>query len=154
MASRPSSTIRFESTTVINRPIDDVFARLADLGGYAAWLPRTGLFGSCRQTSEGPVGKGTTYVDSSRMGRFPGEITEFQPPSRIAFSETMRMFGRDMMQARPSYTLTSEDASTVVHHVAEGELFGLMRLFKPVAAWMAKSERTRVVTSLERSLEH
>ena len=42
---------------------------------------------------------------------------------------------------------------TIVHHVAEGELFGLMRLMKPVAALLARSERWRTVESLRRSLE-
>jgi hypothetical protein len=42
---------------------------------------------------------------------------------------------------------------TIVHHVAEGELFGLMRLMKPVAALLARSERARTVESLRRSLE-
>jgi hypothetical protein len=42
---------------------------------------------------------------------------------------------------------------TGVHHVAEGELFGMMRLMKPVAALLARSERARTVESLRRSLE-
>lgn len=153
MKTRHSSTIRFESTTTIDRPIDEVFAQLTDLSRYAAWMPRTGLFGTCRQTSEGPVTKGTTYVDSSRMGPFPGKVTEFVRPSRVAFTETMRMFGRDMMQARPGYILESSGAQTVVHHAAEGELFGVMRIMKPLAAWMANSERERVLRSLKRALE-
>ena len=153
MKHRRSTTVPFESTTTIGRPIEDVFARLTDLSGYGAWMPRTGLFGSCRQTSDGPVGKGTTYVDSSRMGQFPGEVTEFESPSHVAFSETMSMFGRDMMQARPGYRLESNETSTVVHHAAEGELFGVMRMMRPMAGWMAKSERNRILRSLKRSLE-
>jgi hypothetical protein len=34
-----------------------------------------------------------------------------------------------------------------------GELFGVMRLMKPVAALLARSERARTVASLRRSLE-
>ncbi len=153
MKNRPSSTIRYESTTTIDRPIDDVFARLSDLDKYSAWMPRTGLFGGCRQTSDGPVGKGTRYVDSSRMGSFAGEVTAFERPSRLAFSETLRVLGRDMMQARPGYELTSNGTRTVVHHVAGGKLFGAMRIMKPVAIWMSRSERSRVLRSLKRSLE-
>jgi hypothetical protein len=33
--------------------------------------------------------------------------------------------------------LEADDDSTVVHHVAEDELYGPMRLLKPAAAWMA-----------------
>ena len=57
------------------------------------------------------------------------------------------------MQARPAYDFTSTATRTVVHHVAEGELFGPMRIMKPVAIWMARSERSRVLRSLKRSLE-
>ena len=57
------------------------------------------------------------------------------------------------MQARPEYILEADGDKTIVHHVAEGELFGMMRLMKPVAALLARSERARTVESLRRSLE-
>ena len=100
-----TSTIRFESRTVIQRPVGAVFERLADLPGYTRWMHRTGLFRRCGLTSEAPVRKGTTYFDATRMGTFEGEVTEFVPPSRIAFRETLRWFGSGMTQARPEYFL-------------------------------------------------
>jgi uncharacterized protein YndB with AHSA1/START domain len=153
MKKAASSTVRYESRTTIDRAIGDVFARLADLGGYGTWMHRTGLFRRCGQTSDGPLGEGTAYFDASRMGTFRGEVTDFQPPSRIAFRETLRWFGSDLMEARPGYFLVADQETTIVHHVAEGELFGLMRLMNPVAALLAKSERARTVESLRRSLE-
>jgi hypothetical protein len=87
------------------------------------------------------------------MGTFRGQITDYQPPSRIAFRETLRWFGFELMEARPEYFLAVDRDRTIVHHVAEGELFGLMRLMKPMAALLARSERTRTVKSLRRSLE-
>jgi len=153
MKTMARSTVRFESRTTINRPIEEVFARLADLPGYRAWMHRTGLFRRCDQTSDGPLGKGTAYFDATRMGTFRGEVTDFEPPSRIGFRETLRWFGSDVMEARPEYFLEADQEQTIVHHVAEGELFGWMRMMKPVAALMANSERTRTVASLRRSLE-
>jgi len=87
------------------------------------------------------------------MGTFRGVVTDFQPPSRIGFRETLRWFGSEVMEARPDYVLEADQGKTIVHHVAEGELFGWMRLMKPMAALMAKSERARTVGSLKRSLE-
>jgi hypothetical protein len=88
------------------------------------------------------------------MGTFNGRVTAFQPPSRIAFVETLRLFGSDVMEARPEFSLEKDDLDgTLLHHVAEGRLFGIMRLMKPFAALMAKAERTRTVESLRRSLE-
>ena len=57
------------------------------------------------------------------------------------------------MEARPEYSLEADQEATIVHHVAQGELFGWMRLMKPVAALLAKSERARTLRSLKRSLE-
>jgi hypothetical protein len=87
------------------------------------------------------------------MGTLEGEVTEFVPPSRIAFRETLRWFGSGMMQAGPEYFLDGDEDETVVHHIAVGELFGWMRLMKPAAALLAKVERTRTLNSLKGSLE-
>jgi len=137
----------------IDRPISDVFARLADLDGYKTWMRRTGLFRRSGQTSDGPLGLGTAYFDATRMGTFRGEVTDYEPPARIGFRETLRWFGSDLMEARPEFILEAEGDKTIVHHIAQGELFGMMRLMKPVAALMARSERARTIESLRRSLE-
>ena len=148
-----ASTVRFESRTVIERPVEVVFERLADLPGYSRWMHRSGLFRRSGLTSEAPVRIGTTYFDATRMGTFEGEVTEFMPPTRIAFRETVHWFGSGSSQARPEYVLEQDGAATVVHHVAVGELFGWMRFMRPAAALMARVERTRTLKSLKRSLE-
>ncbi len=99
------SVIRFEAQTVIRRPANEVFERLADLPGYRQWMHRDGVFGGTDLTSALPVRAGTTYVDRTRMGRFVGEVTEHAPTSRLAFSETFSIFGHPLTQARPSYVL-------------------------------------------------
>ena len=153
MTKRASTTVRYEPRATIDRPISDVFARLADLDGYRTWMRRTGLFRRSGQTSGGPIGLGTAYFDATRMGTFRGEVTNYEPPARIGFRETLRWFGSDLMEARPEYILEADQDKTIVHHIAEGELFGMMRLMKPVAALLARSERARTVESLKRSLE-
>ena len=153
MTRRSSTTVRYETHTTIDRPVSDVFARLADLDGYTTWMRRTGLFRRSGRTSDGPLGPGTAYFDATRMGTFRGEVTDYEAPARIGFRETLRWFGSDLMEARPNYILEADRDKTVVHHVAEGGLFGIMRLMKPVAALLARSERTRTVQSLKRSLE-
>jgi hypothetical protein len=87
------------------------------------------------------------------MGTFRGEVTVYEPPARIGFRETLRWFGSDLMEARPEYILEADGDKTIVHHVAEGDLFGMTRLIKPIAALLARSERTRTIESLKRSLE-
>src|SRR3954447_5487240 len=153
MTKTASTTVRYETRTTIDRPITDVFARLSDLDGYRTWMRRTGLFRRSGRTSDGPVGLGTAYFDATRMGTFHGDVSDYEPPARIGFRETLHLFGSDLMEARPEYVLEADRDKTVVHHIAEGELFGVMRLMKPVAALLARSERARTVKSLRRSLE-
>ena len=85
-----STTVRYEAQTTIDRPIGEVFARLADLDGYGTWMHRTGMFRRAGKTSHGPLGPATEYVDATRMGTFRGQITDYQEPSQIAFRETLR----------------------------------------------------------------
>jgi uncharacterized protein YndB with AHSA1/START domain len=153
MTNRASTTVRYETRTTIDRPIGDVFARLTDLNGYRTWMRRTGLFRRSWQTSDGPLAVGTAYFDATRMGTFRGVVTDYEPPTRISFREILHRFGSDLMEARPQYILEADGDKTVVHHVAEGELFGIMRLMKPVAALLASNERARTVESLRHSLE-
>src|SRR3954451_14472838 len=147
------SVIRFEAQTVIRRPANEVFERLADLTGYREWMHRDGVFGGTGLTSPLPARPGTPYVDRTRMGRFVGEVTEHVRTSRLAFSETFSIFGHPLTQARPSYVLEVDGDSTVVHHTAEAELYGVARLFKPVAARIVTRERSHTLASLKRSLE-
>jgi len=90
MTRRGSTTVRYETRTTIDRPIGDVFALLADLDGYTTWMRRTGLFRRAGQTSDEPLRLGTTYFDATRMGTFHGEVTDYEPPARIGFRETLR----------------------------------------------------------------
>jgi uncharacterized protein YndB with AHSA1/START domain len=139
--------------SVIARPIDDVFGRLVDLRDYARWMPRLGMFIRSGQTSEGPVGVGTTYYDRGWMGTFLGEIKEFHAPSRVAFKEELRWLGVTVMEARPEYELVSTPGGTRVHHTAEARLFGIFKIMTPLVAWMARAERSRTVHALRDSLE-
>ena len=137
----------------VHGPVTGGHQRPQRLALSAAARPRRPLLLEHTPSRPDPRGPGTVYVDATRMGTFRGQITGYQPPSRIAFRETLRWFDSDLMEARPEYLLEADRDRTIVHHRAEGELFGLMRLMKPVAALLARSERTRTVKSLKRSLE-
>ena len=106
-----TTTIRYETRTTIDRPMGDVFAQLAEIDGYRTWMHRTGLFRRSGRTSDGPLGAGTAYFDATRMGTFHGQISDYQPPSQIAFRETLRWFGTDLMEARPGYLLEADGGS-------------------------------------------
>ena len=145
--------IRVELDATIARSIEDVFAQLIDLAGYACWMPRRDLFIRSDVTSDGPMGVGTTYYDKTWMGTFRGEVVAFHAPTTVAFKETLRWLGMRVMEARPAYQLAATEAGTKIHHVGEGQFYGIFRLIGPVGACMARGERMRTLRALKQSLE-
>ena len=67
-----------------DRPIDEVFAYVADFASTAEWDPGVA---SARRFGDGPVGRGARYaVDAVFLGRtLPMEyrIVDFEPPHRV-----------------------------------------------------------------------
>lgn len=145
--------VHVELDSMINRPPEDVFERLTNISDYARWMPRSGVFIKSEKTSAGPVEKGSTYYDKGRMGTFKGEVSDFSKPNRVAFRETLRWLGMRVMEARPGYVLKTVDGGTQVHHVSDGQFYGVFKLMQPMAAVIARGERKRVVNALKRSLE-
>ena len=131
-----------EVDTTIDRPVEDVFDRLTRISEYSSWLPGSIMFTTCRQTSQGPVGPGTTYEDVTKVGTLRGEVRDYVAPLRVAFRETLRWLGRAVMEARMEYTLrAAADGGTEVHHVAEGELRGALGIAEPLVTKLARWER-------------
>lgn len=146
--------IRVEFHETIHRPVEEVFEKLVDIPGYIDWMPRNGLFISCTKDSEGPVGMGTTYSDKTWLGTVRGDISAFERPHKVVFHYTARLLGMKWMEGWPGYVLERDgEASTRVHHVAQGRLYGPFKLIRPLAQRMARQERGRTVDALKRSLE-
>ena len=93
------------------------------------------------------------YRDSSRIGPWQGRVTAFNRPTQIEFRQTLRWFGQDVLEARPTYVLESNDGATLVRHVAEGALYGIFRAMKPATAMLARRERRLIMEALKASLE-
>lgn len=137
----------------INRQKDQVFQYLTDLKGYNEWLPKKGFFRGTKQISTGMPKKGTEFFDYTIFGRFKGEITEFEPPVKIAFSQRLKIFGVLLMESRPEYELQTTKNGTKVLHKGEAELFGLAKLYYPRAEKLAERERRRTVRGLTEALQ-
>ena len=78
--------MRMEHSVVIERPIDEVFELATCLRRCVIW--RSALLAST-QTSEGPVGVGTTFDQEVRLlGKTrinTAVITEYDPPRRFVY---------------------------------------------------------------------
>ena len=152
----PMAVIEFELVRTIKAPIHDVFARLADIGGYADWMPRKGsILRNTQQTSPGDPALGTTYLDDTRFGPTPGEIVEFDAPHSLVFHWwDSSKSGKVKTEGWPGYSLErADDNTTLVRHHAKMHANGIFRLAAPILRRIAVKERTATVDALKASFE-
>jgi uncharacterized protein YndB with AHSA1/START domain len=118
----------FENTVMIRRPIEEVFAFLADFENIPKW---NYAIVETRKVSEGPVGVGTIYqqvrsVPSRSEERF--EVTAHDPPRQLEIRGQLGPF-----PSRLSCTLDAVPEGTRVTNSVELELRGPGRLLGRVA---------------------
>jgi len=129
----------------------EVFARLADLVGYEDWLSDDSTSSGCTRTSAGPIGRGSTYLDRTKMGTMVGEITQHDPPALLEFRQRLTRFGIPVFEATQTNELSACSGGTLLRHRFEATTFGPFRLMERVAAKQATAERMRVLGALHQS---
>jgi uncharacterized protein YndB with AHSA1/START domain len=118
----------FENTVMIGRPIEEVFAFLADFENIPRW---NYAIVETRKVSKGPVGVGTIYrqvrsVPSRSEERF--EVTAYDPPRQLEIQAQLGPF-----PSRLSYALDAVPEGTRVTNSVELQLRGPGRLLGRVA---------------------
>jgi uncharacterized protein YndB with AHSA1/START domain len=115
----------FEATTVVDRPIDEVFAFLADGENDPKFSPRVL---EIRKVTDGAPGVGTIYAstvkDAGMKTKREFELTEFEPPAKIRWAERSKNL---VTAPEGGYDLTpAGDGRTRlrVFNVLEGHGFG------------------------------
>jgi uncharacterized protein YndB with AHSA1/START domain len=115
----------FEVTTVVDRPIEEVFAYLAAGENDPRFSARVL---EMRKATDGPVGVGTIFDSTVKDGGFKTrrefEITEFDAPTKIRWAERSK---QPVVVPEGGYDLAAEGDGTRVrlHNVLEGRgLFG------------------------------
>jgi uncharacterized protein YndB with AHSA1/START domain len=82
---------RFEATVVIDRPIEEVFAFLADGENDPKFSPRVL---EIAKTTEGPPSVGTVYTstvkDAGMKTKREFKLTALEPPTRIRWAEVSK----------------------------------------------------------------
>jgi carbon monoxide dehydrogenase subunit G len=82
---------RFGATVVIDRPIDEVFAFLANGENDPKFSPRVI---EIAKTTDGPPGVGTVYAstvkDAGMKTKREFKLTEFEAPAKIRWAETSK----------------------------------------------------------------
>jgi uncharacterized protein YndB with AHSA1/START domain len=127
---------RFEATVVIDRPIEEVFAFLADGENDPKFSPRVL---EIAKTTDGPPGLGTVYAstvkDAGVKTKREFKLTEFEPPARIRWAEV----SKNLVTAREGgYDLAREGSGTrvTIYNVLGGH--GLGKLIAPLALRSAR----------------
>jgi uncharacterized protein YndB with AHSA1/START domain len=127
---------RFEATVVIDRPIEDVFAFLADGENDPKFSPRVL---EIAKTTEGPPGVGTVYAstvkDAGMKTKREFKLTEFDAPTRIRWTE----ISKNLVTApEGGYDLAPEGNGTrvTIYNVLEGH--GAGKLIAPLALRSAR----------------
>ena len=149
-------TIEFTLERTVQAPIDQVFARLADIEGHNDWMPEKGtMFKSVQQTSSGEPRVGTTYLEETSQGPQPGEIVELEAPKKVTYhwwDESKS--GKLRFEGWPGYSLQpAGENSTLVRHHAKLTMFGMYRWGAPIFKRLAIRERTTTIDALKASFE-
>ena len=139
----------FEIVTVVDRPVADVFAALADLGKAPQWNPGVT---EVRQTSPGPLGVGSTVVYvGSFLGRgyeSPSEYIEWVADKRIVSKTTSGPFDLEV-----AIDVDSVEAGTRVSATYRGESRGFFKLAEPIVLRLTKRHFETANENLKTLLE-
>ena len=148
--------IEFDVVRTISAPIEQVFARLADIEGHNDWMPKKGsILRRTQQTSPGECTLGTTYLDETSLGATPGDVVEFDPPHRLVYHWwDSSKAGKVKLEGWPGYSLEATDPmTTLVRHHATMHTHGLYRFATPLLRRVVVKERTATVDALKLSFE-
>lgn len=142
----------FSATAVVNRPIDEVFAFLADGTNDRKFSPRVQ---EIRKTTDGPVGVGTvfesTVKDAGMKSSRRFELTEFTTPTTIRWTErstnavTVPEGGYDLTAVGDSQT------KVTIHNTFEGH--GVGKLLVGFAAKAAMKDAPALAQRIKTAAE-
>jgi len=144
---------RFDTTVVVDRPIEAVFAFLADGINDPKFSPRVL---EIAKTTAGPPGVETVYAstvkDAGMKIKREFKLTEFEQPTRIRWAETSKNL---ITAPEGGYELAQEGsgARVTLYNVLEGHGFG--KLIAPMALRAARKDADdfgqRIKTAAEAS---
>ena len=141
--------IRIEESTVISRPVAEVFEFAANPGNQVLWAAAVK---ESKQTSEGPVGVGTTYSQVTELlgRRAEGdyEVTEYEPNRRFSTRTTS-----GPLELHSIITFKAVEGGTEVTLEGEAEVAGFFRLAEPIIARITKRQVASDVGTLTDLLE-
>jgi carbon monoxide dehydrogenase subunit G len=143
---------RFEGTAVIDRPIEQVFAFLADGENDKKFSPRVQ---EITKTTDGPPGAGTIYrstvKDAGMTTQREFELTEVEAPTRIRWAERSK---NSITARQGGYDLAPEgEGKTRVTIWNELEGHGFGKLITPLALRAARKDAPAFAQRIKAAVE-
>jgi carbon monoxide dehydrogenase subunit G len=143
---------RFEGSVVIDRPIEEVFAFLADGENDPKFSPRVQRI---EKKTDGPAGAGTVYAstvkDAGMTTTREFELTEVVPPTRIRWTERSK---NAVTAPEGGYDLApvGEGTRVTIYNVLQGN--GLLgKLIAPLAVRAARKDADAFAARIKAAVE-
>lgn len=141
--------VKIETSVVINRPIEKVFAFVTDIETHLQW--QSGIQ-EAKAISESPVGVGSqyTYVMQllGRQVETTGEVTEYEPPSKHGWKATSGPF-----PLKGGFIFEAVEGGTEVTSITEAEADGFFKLAEPLVVRMVQRQMQTSLDNLKDLLE-
>jgi uncharacterized membrane protein len=141
--------IKIESSVQINRPVEEVFAFVTNIDNLPLWA---GPVTEAKQTSEGPIGVGTTQTQSAQfLGRqleTTQEVTAYELNKKLSTKSTSGLLPLEV-----HYTFEPVGGGTRVKLEGNLDAGGFFKLAEPVAGRMLKRQTASDAQTLKELLE-
>ena len=142
---------RFEGSAVVDRPIEEVFAFLANGENDVKFSPRVQ---EIRKLTDGPIGVGTrfgsTVKDAGMTTKREFELTEFVVPTKIRWAERSK---NAVTATAGGYDLAPDGDGTRVTIFNELEGHGFGKLVVGFALRSARKGADEFAASIKRAVE-
>ena len=143
---------RFGADVVIDRPIEEVFAFLADGENDRKWSPRVQ---EIKKTTDGPPGAGTVYEstvkDAGMKTKRTLELTEFEAPTKLRWTERSKNL---VVSKEGGYDLEpAGEGSTKVTFFNELEGRGFGKVLEGLAVRGARKGADDMVNAIKKAIE-
>jgi len=140
---------RIEASVEIKRPVEKVLAYTTDAKNWPKWQS---IIPKAEQTSQGPVGVGTTFKGVSRMMglsmNWTAQVTEYAPTQH--FGKTITSAGMIIKQ-RNTYDPTAGGTKfTIAYDI---QVRGVFKLFSSMLLSTMRKELTKSLGNLKNVLE-
>jgi ligand-binding SRPBCC domain-containing protein len=133
-------------TQFIKKPVDEVFAVVADGASWADWNPTVR---ASRRLDAGPIGNGARFEWELRgVGKVVQEFQEFEPNTRVRFVTHVKT-----IKGGHLFRFSTEGEQTRIDHEVEIRPKGVFLLFAPMMGLIGRKDLRDTANALQAHLE-